>query len=125
MSKRISSKAKLLAAAVPIVAVFTVILAAGPPASIAKIKSEFATSPMFDASSDYTESCARCHGTDGRSQTAKGRQTHAADLTKSKVTDAKGIKIITNGEDSMPAFKDVLTADQIREVMAYIRGFRR
>jgi mono/diheme cytochrome c family protein len=32
--------------------------------------------------------------------------------------------MITNGSGQMPAFKNTLSAEQIREVMAYSRGFR-
>jgi cytochrome c6 len=78
----------------------------------------------FDGGSDYATACARCHGGDGKGQTAKGRQTHAGDLTKSRISDAKGIRIITNGSGEMPAFKNSMSAGQIREVMAYIHGFR-
>ncbi len=80
---------------------------------------------MPDSGSDYAAYCARCHGGDGKGQTAKGRQTRAGDLTKSKVTDTKGIRMITNGSGEMPAFKNSMNADQIRGVMAYIHGFRR
>ena len=80
--------------------------------------------PIIDAASDYTAQCAVCHGDDGRSQTAKGRKTRAADLTKSTVSDAKGIRMISNGSDEMPAFKKLLTVEQIKDVMEYTHRFR-
>ena len=79
---------------------------------------------MADAAADYAAQCAVCHGTDGRSQTPKGRKTHAADLTKSTASDAKGIRIITNGRDEMPGFGKILSADQISAVMEYTHRFR-
>src|SRR5439155_10758302 len=33
------------------------------------------------AAAVYSQNCARCHGSDGRAQTAKGRQIKAVDLT--------------------------------------------
>lgn len=78
-----------------------------------------------DVRSLYVEHCSKCHGTDGRSQTPKGRKTEAPDLTKSTVSDAKGIRLITNGKSDMPAFKDKLSPDDIESVMAFVRGFRR
>ena len=121
MSRKISYAAKLLVPVAMIGIVLAIIFVAGSRARGARVVDVPA---RFDGASDYTAQCAVCHGADGRAQTTKGRKTHAADLTKSKVTDPKGIKVITNGEDSMPAFKDVLNADQIREVMTYVKGFR-
>ena len=125
MSREKSNLSKLLVLAVVIAAVLTVIISARPHDRFARIDGAFDVLAGFDGASDYTEQCAVCHGTDGRAQTTKGRKTHAADLTKSKVTDTKGIKIIANGEDSMPAFKDVLSKDRINDLMAYIHGFRK
>lgn len=85
--------------------------------------------PPVDVAAIYTKACARCHGDDGRAQTKKGRQLNATDFTSSKwqrgITDAKAIRIVTNGHEEMPAFKDTLSADEIREVMAYVRRFKR
>jgi mono/diheme cytochrome c family protein len=80
---------------------------------------------LTDGGSDYSAHCSRCHGGDGRGQTAKGRQTHAGDLTQSHVSDAKGIRMITNGSGEMPSFKKSMSPEQIRGVMSYIHGFRR
>ena len=121
MNKKISYAVKLIVPVVMTGVVLAVVFAAGSR----NMATPAADVPSrFDGASDYTDQCVTCHGTDGRAQTTKGRKTHAADLTKSKVTDTKGIKIITNGEDSMPAFKDVMSTDQIRELMAYVRGLR-
>jgi mono/diheme cytochrome c family protein len=75
----------------------------------------------------YARSCARCHGSDGRAQTAKGRQTGATNFTSAKWTpnEARGIRTITNGKGNMPAFKGTLSAEDIRSVWAYVRGFKR
>lgn len=77
----------------------------------------------------YSENCSRCHGEDGRAQTKKGKQLRATDFTDPKwqrgITDAKGIRVIANGHEDMPAFKDTLSADQIKEMMVYVRRFRR
>lgn len=119
-----SSKARLVVALAPIMLVVAVIAAVAPRSGMAKIDHDGSFRPMSDGGSDYAVSCVRCHGGDGRSQTAKGRQTHSPDLTKSRISDAKGIRMITNGGGSMPAFKDSLNAEQIQDLMAYIHGFR-
>lgn len=120
-----SSRAKLLVAIMAFALAAVVTFAAGTKPSMAKAPVPENMSAMADGGSDYAAYCARCHGGDGRGQTAKGRQTHAGDLTKSSVSDAKGVRLITHGSGEMPAFKDSMNADQIRGVMGYIRGFRR
>ena len=83
----------------------------------------------FDGDAIYSQNCSKCHGDDGRAQTKKGRQLRATDFTDPKwqrgITDTKAVRIITNGHEEMPAFKDTLSVDQIREVMSYVRRFKR
>ena len=124
MDKLKSPQTKLTITSILFLMTLAVIAAGTPNISGAKIEPIASTGAMFDAGSDYATYCTRCHGGDGRGQTAKGRQTHAGDLTKSKVSDAKGIRMITNGSGEMPAFKNSMNADQIRGVMSYVHGFR-
>ena len=73
----------------------------------------------------YTANCAKCHGDDGRAKTSKGKRVEATDLTSDWNRDEeRGIKIITKGKGDMPAFKDKLTADEIKEVFSYVLKFR-
>ncbi len=120
-----SIKTKLAVASIASLFVLVAIFAGSPTEGLAKIGPVTDFNTNFDGGSDYATYCARCHGGDGRGQTAKGRQTHAGDLTKSTVSDAKGIRMITNGSGEMPAFKNSMSAEQIRGVMSYIHGFRR
>jgi cytochrome c6 len=73
----------------------------------------------------YQQQCATCHGGDGKANTARGKRKGATDLTKSNISTAQGIKVISNGREQMPAFKGTLSEADIRDVMAYIRGFRK
>ena len=73
----------------------------------------------------YQQRCITCHGADGKAKTPKGIRKGATDLTKSSISSANAIKVITNGREQMPEFKGVLTAAEITEVAAYIRGFRK
>lgn len=75
----------------------------------------------------YNTSCARCHGADGRAQTDKGKRVGATDFTSRnwKISNAKGIRVITNGKGDMPDFKETLTAEEIKSVWAYVRKFKR
>ena len=73
----------------------------------------------------YNQNCARCHGPNGRSQTALGRKLEAADLTSDDVQymdDAKMTRVIKNGRTGMPGFGKRLTADQISAIVKYVRG---
>lgn len=117
--------AKLIGASIPLVLVVIVAFAGTQRAGMTPINMASPENAMHDGGSDYATHCARCHGGDGRSQTAKGKKTNATDLTKSRVGDAKGIRIIGSGAGEMPEFRSAMTADQIRNVMAYVKGFRR
>lgn len=122
MNKKKEIRLKLAAAAMPLIILPAIAFEISERPGMAAAEPE--AKLFVDSSSDYAAQCARCHGGDGRGQTAKGRQTHAGDLTKSRVSDAKGIRMITNGSGEMPAFKDSLSAEQIKGVMNYAKGFR-
>jgi mono/diheme cytochrome c family protein len=73
----------------------------------------------------YRTHCASCHGTDGKSNTKKGRETEASDLTDPGVkgnANDKNIRIIRNGKGDMPGFKGKLTSAQIASVARYIKS---
>ena len=82
--------------------------------------------PPGDGASVYAMSCARCHGADGRAQTAKGKQTGAVDLTSDEwePNDVRDTRIISKGKGRMPAFKRTLKPEEINSVVAYIRKFK-
>jgi mono/diheme cytochrome c family protein len=72
----------------------------------------------------YATNCAKCHGADGRAQTARGKRAGATDFTSDWNRDeARGIRIITNGKSEMPSFKKKLTAADIRAVFGYVSRF--
>jgi mono/diheme cytochrome c family protein len=67
--------------------------------------------------------CARCHGADLEG-TKKGPAL-AAIHTKKRWTEAKITHQILNGEGKMPPFRDSLQADQIQQLVAYLRAENR
>lgn len=67
----------------------------------------------------YNIHCASCHGRDGRSNTTKGRETDADDITGG-ISTAKTIRVVTNGRGDMPSFKRKLTAAQISSIARYV-----
>ncbi len=125
MKQTNNSKIKIVAAAVLSFYALIVAFSAQPNRAGSLIDINSPENVMADGGSDYATYCSRCHGGDGRGQTAKGRQTHAGDLTKSTVSDAKGVRMITNGSGEMPDFKSSMSPAQIKAVMAYAKGFRR
>ena len=72
----------------------------------------------------YVQNCARCHGADGKSQTAQGQKLEADDLTTSTASQSKIVRMITNGRGDMPGFKRKLTTAQISSIASYVRGLR-
>jgi len=74
----------------------------------------------------FSQTCTRCHGADGRAQTAKGKAVGATDLTSNKWTPntERDTRIVTRGKEDMPAFKGKLTPAEIDAVVGYIRRFK-
>ncbi len=72
----------------------------------------------------YRQHCAICHGNDGRSQTKRGRETEADDITSA---DVKGdsherlVRLISNGKGEMPGFKKNLSPAKIASIAKYIK----
>jgi cytochrome c6 len=68
----------------------------------------------------FTKYCADCHGLKGEGSMI----TRSANLKTDKLvsyTDEQMITSITNGKGVMPAFKTILTQNQINDVVKYIR----
>jgi len=77
-----------------------------------------------DGASLFKGKCAACHGADGSGNSAAGKAMHVRDLASADVqkqTDAELTALITNGKGGMPAYKDKLTADQIKQLVGFIR----
>ena len=76
----------------------------------------------------YKVNCAKCHKEDGTGGkvTIDGKELKAENLTADKFKnrpDEKLIEYITNGvpDEGMPAFKDKLKEDEIKQIVMYIR----
>ena len=85
----------------------------------------FGASVRADGAGDFKAKCAMCHGADGSGTTATGKTLKLRDLSSSDVqsqSDAQLTEIVTNGKNKMPAYKGKVTDDQIKGLVAYIRG---
>jgi len=76
------------------------------------------------AVSVYKTNCAQCHGAMGDANTAAGKKFsvppfHGADVFKK--TDAEMLEFIKAGKGDMPAWSDVLSDDEMKAVVGYIR----
>ncbi len=72
----------------------------------------------------YKTTCQKCHGADGTANTPAGKKFEARDFHSAEVqkqTDADLIKATTEGQKKMPSYKDKLTEQQIKELVAYVR----
>ena len=79
----------------------------------------------------YRRYCVSCHGTDGRSTTAKGKHSHARDLTDAQwhddVTDERIFNSIMNGRNvrgNMPSFSNKLNEKEVDSLVTYVRKFK-
>ena len=82
-----------------------------------------------DAAENWSKMCASCHAKDGSGSTVMGKKNNVEDYrdaaVQAKFTDAQAVAIITDGKDKMKPFKDKLTPDEIKALVAYIRGFKK
>jgi cytochrome c6 len=93
-----------------------------------------AISTAAPVAENWENHCAKCHGADGKGQTKAGKKLQVKDYTDAKVQaemkDADIIKITTDGvfdkagKEKMKAYKDELSADEIKAFVAYIRKFK-
>jgi cytochrome c6 len=77
-----------------------------------------------DGAAQFKAKCAACHGADGSGNTAVGKSMKLRDMGSpdvQKKTDEELTAIITSGKAAMPSYKDKLTADQIKQLVAFIR----
>lgn len=87
-------------------------------------------SPMpGDAKTTFDAQCAKCHGKDGRAHTARGRLSHARDMTnaswQNEVSDERLFNSINKGKGKMPAYGKKLSEDQIDALVRYVRQLKR
>jgi len=77
-----------------------------------------------DGAAVFKAKCAPCHGADGSGETTMGKKLNLRDLRSADVqkqSDAALTTIITDGKEKMPAYKDKVSAADIKDLVATIR----
>lgn len=86
-----------------------------------------ATPDEFSAArTNFVKNCAVCHGekAEGGRVEVEGRKLKVPSLREGHALDhpdEKLVKQITEGDDEMPAFKDKLSAEEINDLVRFIR----
>src|SRR6185436_19179848 len=92
------------------------------------------TARAADAKENWTKHCAKCHGEDGKGQTKMGKQSGAKDYTdaevQAEIKDDKAIETIkkgltVDGKKKMDAYAEKLSDDEIKALLAHLRGFKK
>lgn len=86
-----------------------------------------------DANEIWDKSCKKCHGADGKGQTAMGKKLELKDLTDAKFqasfTDADATKAIKEGVKDGDKIRmkpaEGLTDSEIKDLVAKVRSFKK
>ncbi|HKS37956.1 MAG TPA: cytochrome c [Verrucomicrobiae bacterium] len=87
-----------------------------------------------DVKENWEKNCMKCHGADGKGNTKMGKQSGVKDYTDPKVQeemkDENALKVIKEGivekgKKKMDPYKDKLTEDEIKALIAFMRGFKK
>ena len=73
----------------------------------------------------YKTKCVMCHGADGSGDTPMGKKLSLKDLRSPEVQGQADVKLaesIENGKGKMPGQKERLSKDEIRQLVAHVRG---
>lgn len=85
------------------------------------------------AAENWENSCASCHGVDGKAQTKQGKKLKIRDYTDPKVQaemkDDAMLKAILegyvqNGKTTMKGFKEELSEQEAKDLVAFIRALK-
>jgi cytochrome c553 len=87
-----------------------------------------------DVQANWTKHCASCHGKDGKGQTKAGKMAGVKDQTDPQYqAGLKDDKIFTSvkeglkegGKEKMKPFKDKLSDDEIKALLAHVRTLKK
>ena len=83
--------------------------------------------PLAGARANFTKNCEPCHGANGEGGLVKvdNKQIKVPSLKSDhaiKHTDDQIAKMITNGEEAMPSFKDKMSQAEIADMVKFVRA---
>jgi cytochrome c6 len=87
-----------------------------------------------DATANWNQNCASCHGKDGSGSTMMGKKLGVKDYRDAKVqaafSDAEAARAIkegvkTNGKETMKPFGSKLSDADIKALVAYVRSLKK
>ena len=87
-----------------------------------------------DVQANWTKHCASCHGKDGKGQTKAGKMAGVKDQTDAQyqagLNDDKMFAAIKEGmkegaKEKMKPFKDKLSDDEIKALVAHVRSLKK
>jgi mono/diheme cytochrome c family protein len=81
-----------------------------------------------DPASTYKSNCAKCHGTAGDADTPAGKVLHVpsfSSIAVLKESDERLLAVAKRGKGSMPAWNDVLSEKELRNVIAFIHTLQK
>ena len=93
-----------------------------------------ASASAADATENWNKMCASCHAKDGSGSTVMGKKNGVKDYrdaaVQAKLTDAEAMEAINegvkeHGKDRMKSFKDKLTPEEIKALVAHLRKFKK
>ena len=76
----------------------------------------------------FRAKCSICHGVDGGGQTENGKKLKVPDLRSDKVqnlSDEEMLDSVMNGRGYMPPMGKKYSADQLKQVIVYVRAMGR
>jgi cytochrome c553 len=92
-----------------------------------------AISHAAPAAENWENNCTKCHGADGKGQTKVGKKLNLKDYTDAKVqaelkdadlTKAIADGVFDGGKEKMKGYKSELSAQEITDLVAYVRKFK-
>ena len=82
--------------------------------------------PSSQGKEIFAHKCETCHGSDGAG-TPVGKSLKVADLRSvlvQKKSDADLEHVISEGKNSMPAFGNALSSDEVKALVSYVRTLK-
>jgi mono/diheme cytochrome c family protein len=84
--------------------------------------------PSSAGADTFAAKCSSCHGKDATGNTTIGKKMGLRDLGSADVqkqTDQQLSDITTKGRKKMPAYEKKLSAEQIKDLVTYLRSLKK